>query len=203
MNRLDRLHRRSIYVVGTVLFLTGIAWAFLHYLSHFAGIDEHPATSAGAALMKVHGAAAMLALLLLGTLLAHHVDRGWKQSRNKASGITIIAITALLTITGYLLYYLGTEAPRRIASVVHLALGAVLPLPVLVHAYRMMRLRARRRIAFINRISASHPASRPGSQHLKLRLPSPAAALPRIRSPRSRPPPGRIRPGESPGRESG
>lgn len=39
--------------------------------------------------------------------------------------------------------------------------------------------------------------------HSTFRLPLPAAALRPIRSPRSLPPPGRIRPDESPGRESG
>lgn len=181
MNRLGRFHRRSVYAVGAGLFLTGIAWAILHYAPHLVGADERDARSDAATLMKVHGAAAMAALVLLGTLIFEHVGRGWRQARNKTSGIAIVVLSLFLAVTGYLLYYVGTEDARQIASYVHLALGAALPLPVLVHAFRMMRLRARRRF----------------------RLPSPAAALPRIRSPRSRPPPGRIRPGDSPGRESG
>lgn len=141
MNRLRRPQRCSVYLVGSLLLITGAAWAMLHYLPGRFGADERNAIAVNAALMKVHGAAAMLSLLLLGALLGQHVGAGWRSARNKLSGVTILTLAALLVVTGYLLYYAGAEETRRIASHLHLAFGAGLPIVVCVHALRLIRMR--------------------------------------------------------------
>jgi hypothetical protein len=45
----------------------------------------------------------------------------------------MLAISALLTLTGYLLYYAGAETARDIASYVHLTLGLALPIVLALH----------------------------------------------------------------------
>src|SRR5258708_26757084 len=86
--------------------------------------------------MKVHGGAAMLALLLLGALLASHVPAGWKDARYKKTGIAILAAAAWLIITGHVLYYAGDEAVRQAASYSHLRIRLALPLLLGFHLWR-------------------------------------------------------------------
>ena len=129
MNPLTRPHRALLYATGAILILTGIVWALLHYLA-----DERVAVPANALLMKIHGAAAMVALLLLGALLPH-VAAGWRLLRNRQSGITLITLNGLMIATGYLLYYAGGETLRQGASVLHLTLGTLLAVLLLAHSY--------------------------------------------------------------------
>jgi hypothetical protein len=129
MNPLARSHRALLYATAGILAATGIAWALLHYLA-----EERIAVPANALLMKVHGAAAMLALVLLGALLPH-IAAGWRLLRNRRSGIALLALNGLMILTGYLLYYAGGEALRQGASVLHLALGTFLAAVLLAHSF--------------------------------------------------------------------
>jgi len=83
----------------------------------------------------------MLALLLLGAVLASHLPTGWKDARYKRTGIGILAVAAWLMISGHLLYYSGDEAVRQAASYSHLGVGLAYPLlprlPRLAHSLTM------------------------------------------------------------------
>lgn len=162
MNRLRHFHRRTLYGVSWILLGSGLAWAILHFASAQIGIDEHSAATAGALLMKVHGAAAMLALILFGTLLSHHVGAGWKSGQNRVSGSAIAGISGLLILTGYLLYYVGDEALRQGVSWLHLAAGTLFPAALWPHVQRMIRLRFSQ---LGNRQSARHLRQRERDQH--------------------------------------
>lgn len=141
MNRLGLAHRRVIYAMVMALFFTGVAWAVLHYLNEVLGVDARQALAVNATLMKVHGGAAMIALVLMGTLLPRHVRIGWKLSLNSRSGVLILALCGVLAASGYLLYYAGGEAARYATSWIHLGVGVALPLPLAVHVWRLMRER--------------------------------------------------------------
>ncbi len=154
MNRIRHRQRHALYAVGAILAVTGAAWAALHYLPDWLGVSERDAVAVNASLMKVHGAAAMLSLLLLGSLLAEHVRAGWRAARNRASGVIMLLLSCALIFTGYLLYYAGAEGTRQVASVLHLGAGALLPLVVLGHALRLMRVRRRRARNHVNREKA-------------------------------------------------
>ena len=155
MNRLRRPHRYSLYLVGGVLLATGAAWAAFHYVPQWLGVDERSGIEINAALIKLHGAAAMFSLVLIGTTLARHVGAGWQAARNKLSGIAILALAVLLIITGYLLYYAGDEQLRETSSVLHLAAGVILPAFVIAHAWRLMRQR-RHHIAGLRALRRAH-----------------------------------------------
>lgn len=145
MNPLGDLQRRLLYAVGAALLATGAAWAVLHYAPSAVRLDERAAAAWAAALMEVHGAAAMLALVLFGSLFSRHIAHGWRLSRNTASGSLMVGLLLALAVTGWLLYYAGGEATRRAASWTHLAVGLAIPVPLIVHALRRMRQRARSR----------------------------------------------------------
>jgi hypothetical protein len=83
--------------------------------------------------MKVHGGAAMAVLVLIGMLLNVHVRFAWRARRNRANGSVFLSAFAVLTITGYGLYYAGGERLRAWTSWIHLAIGLVLPILLLIH----------------------------------------------------------------------
>jgi hypothetical protein len=111
LNRLHPAHRFALYGLFGALLATGIAWEAMR-----------PGPVAGA-VMKIHGAAGMLMLVVLGTLLMQHVPAGWAVRTNRQSGVLMLGALAWLAVTGYLLYYAGGEALRCYAAQSHLWVG--------------------------------------------------------------------------------
>jgi hypothetical protein len=128
--------RWLIYAALCALVLTGALWAVVHYFPAAAGMDELHAAKAASFLMKIHGAVAMAALILAGTLMCQHVPAGWKTGHNRLSGVLTLVVLSLLLVTGYLLYYAGSELYRAFASYVHLGVGLALSLPVIAHVWK-------------------------------------------------------------------
>jgi hypothetical protein len=96
-------------------------------------------------MLKLHGAAAMGALVLLGTLLPMHVKFAWRAGRNLRTGLSLLSVFLFLVLTGYGLYYFGGERLRYWTSAAHLWVGLALPLIMLVHVWRGKTTRPGRR----------------------------------------------------------
>jgi hypothetical protein len=128
--RLKPLHRRLLYFVLALLFLSGVAWAYWKYLAESPSDLE---VSGKAWAIKTHGAAAMGILVLIGMLLSGHVRLAWRARRNPINGSFFLGAFAVLTITGYGLYYAGSERLRAWASWIHVAVGLALPLLLILH----------------------------------------------------------------------
>jgi hypothetical protein len=126
LNRLATLQRRLLYWALGLLLASGGYWALIHYLGVRPWLGEP-------LLMKIHGGAAMAALVLIGGLVPGHVTIGWGLRRNRPSGTALLAVCGLLTVTGFFLYYTGDETARDAWSYVHLALGIFLPMALGVH----------------------------------------------------------------------
>ncbi len=132
--KLSRRHKAWLYSVLSVVYATGAAWAWLHYLR--APAAEFAARSAAEPwLMKLHGAGAMVILVVLGTLLPSHVRFAWHARRNRVNGVTLLAILAFLIASGYGLYYFGDERLRTWTSWSHLAIGLALPAMIVLHIW--------------------------------------------------------------------
>ena len=136
--RLRRLQSYFLYAVLVLVFLSGVAWAYWNYLA--ASPDDFE-MSAKAWAMKIHGAAAMAVLVLVGMLLNEHVRLAWRARRNRANGSIFLSAFAFLTITGYGLYYAGGERLRAWTSWIHLVVGLVLPILLLIHVLLGRRTR--------------------------------------------------------------
>jgi hypothetical protein len=91
--------------------------------------------------MKVHGAAAMATLVLVGMLLTSHVRFAWRARRNRGNGSLFLGAFGVLTITGYGLCYAGGERLRAWTSWIHLAVGLALPLLLILHIWLGKRTR--------------------------------------------------------------
>ncbi len=136
--RLKRLQRYSLYAVLALLFLSGVAWAYWNYLVSSPGDFQIGAKSWA---LKVHGAAAMAILVLIGMLLTGHVRFAWRARRNRGNGSLFLTMFAVLTVTGYGLYYAGGESLRAWTSWIHLAVGLALPFLLILHIWLGKRTR--------------------------------------------------------------
>ena len=119
-NRQHPAMRALVYAVLLALVATGLLWK----------VDLEPAL-----LMKIHGAAAMAAMVLFGALLARHVPCGWKKRANRISGTGVLVALLWLVVSGYALYYSGSEALRSFASQTHFWVGVALAVVFCVHQH--------------------------------------------------------------------
>jgi predicted small integral membrane protein len=129
--RLDPSFRYALYAAFAVLFVTGAGWLLADQMTEAASGEEWQ--MAAAYLLMTHGGAAMATLLLLGALVPLHVRRGWRASRNRITGTTMVTFNAALILTAFGLYYLGSEALRPWSSRLHIGVGLALPVLFLVH----------------------------------------------------------------------
>lgn len=132
--RLSRPLKAVVYLAFGVLVLTGAVLMFPDYLPTSDTWEKFPALS-----RKIHGGAAMLALLVLGALTAH-VKRGWKAAQNRLSGVVLLALNGFLIATGYGLYYAAEEDFRTWLIRWHgwIGLGTVVLLPAHVVVGRII-----------------------------------------------------------------
>jgi hypothetical protein len=124
--RLSPLTEFSVYLVFGLLLVTGVVWMWAQ-----SGLDDGSHVSS--LMLKLHGAAAMVALILLGALI-NHMRKGWKARKNHPSGLTLMLVILFLVITGYGLYYAGDEQLRSLISQWHAWIGLALFLLLPVHA---------------------------------------------------------------------
>jgi len=157
--RLSRRHRAWLHGTSAALFVTGVLWlAFRHFVRVPGEFGPQP-HALEPWWLKLHGAAAMAFLILLGTLLRGHIPRGWRLRRNRVSGAGLVSVNAVLIATGWALYYLGSESVRPVVSAVHWGLGLGLPAGLLWHARRGLKSRRARPP---RRLAGPGPAHHPG-----------------------------------------
>lgn len=120
-------------VSGGGLWLSGLAWVLLHYFGQVSG-DFGPETNPLEPwLLRLHGFAVIPALLGFGGMMVVHIPKGWKSKRQRIAGLALTAISSVLILSGYLLYYVGVEVVRDWASLIHWAIGLTLPAAFVWH----------------------------------------------------------------------
>lgn len=141
---LPKALRRLIYALLAGSVLTGSAF-FL--LSRFIEIEgefgpqKHPWQ---APLLAIHGAFAFLMLMVIGAMWLNHVPVGWRSGRSRKLGVTLVSLTALLAISGWLLYYAAGDEWRSLLGNLHFAIGLSLPLMLVLHVSLGRRARGAR-----------------------------------------------------------
>lgn len=129
--RLSTGHRKWLYWSGTALFATGAVWLVFHYFLRGHGDFGEVPHPLEVWWLRLHGACAMLMLIVLGSLLPLHVRRGWHQRKNLIPGCVVTGVALLLIVSGYALYYYGGEEARPWISAIHWIFGLGTP-PLLV-----------------------------------------------------------------------
>jgi len=115
--------RLSVYAVFGGVWLTGCAWWALH--RYFAireefGVARHPWEPTIASL---HGVLAIATAFLFGWVMARHGSEGWRQRKRRASGGALAAVVAVLSISGFALFFLIDADWQSDTAIVHDALG--------------------------------------------------------------------------------
>lgn len=141
---LSALHRRSLYVIAAGLVLSGAGWLVCHFVlavdPEMDGLP-HPMEPFW---LKLHGAAGMIGLLSIGTVIPAHAWRAWRARRNHGTGLVFGAALSVMAVTGWALYYVGSEAWRPAISAVHWAAGLSLVPALAWHVTAGRRLRGGR-----------------------------------------------------------
>jgi hypothetical protein len=138
--RLNSRFRFAVYAAVAVLFLTGIGWFAADWQKE--GVNGETWQQIVVYLLMLHGGAAMATLLLLGALIPVHVLRSWRSGKNLVMGSVMVILNAVLIVTAFGLYYLGSETVRPWMSWAHLAFGASLPVLLALHIFLGRRGRA-------------------------------------------------------------
>lgn len=171
---LSRRHRTWVYAGFGLVFLSGVCWIGAQlWLGDGGPFGESPSALSRWS-MQVHGAAAMLVLVLLGTLLPAHVQRAWRTRRSRWTGGAMLGVNSLLIVSGYALYYAGGESVRAIVSPLHWVAG--LGLPALL-GWHLWEARSRRPEKTRMRRGRTRPGAMPRQPAAPAATPPPAHRL--------------------------
>ena len=126
-------HRAVLYTTVGAVWLTGLGWLLLRKFGAGADAFGETANPLEPLILKAHGAAAMLFMVVFGTLIPVHMRRSWALKRNRASGAVLGGLCLFLIASGWGLYYLAGEGGRAVVARLHWALGLALPAVIFAH----------------------------------------------------------------------
>ena len=118
--RLEPNHRRLFYLVFAILWLSGALWLVAEWRK--PGDLGPVRTPVQTLSMKIHGAAMLGYLAMLGTLWTH-VRRGFALRANRLSGTLVIGVNVALLLSGWMLYYVTEDVLREWSSLIHWSIG--------------------------------------------------------------------------------
>ncbi len=138
---LSLIHRRCAYAALLLLFGSGLAhWVLHDWFQHQGEFGPEP-NPLEPLMLKLHGAAAMLGLAVLGSLVSTHIHRFWRLQRNRSAGGVFLVAALLLVLSGYGLYYFGGEQARALCRQVHIVIGLMALPAFFAHLWRGRALR--------------------------------------------------------------
>jgi hypothetical protein len=115
--------RACIYAIFGGVWLTGCAWwalrEFFAVPSDF-GVARNPWESTAGWL---HGVLAIATAFAFGWVLARHGSEGWQQRKRRISGGLLTCVVAVLSISGFALFFVTDGNWQADTARVHEALG--------------------------------------------------------------------------------
>ncbi len=134
-------HRLAAYGAFVLVVATGGVWTVCWHLLREDPEMRHPMEPW---LVKTHGAAAFVFLVLFGAALPQHAKMAWKARKNRAAGVALIAVCAASMLTGWMIFCIewAHDAVHWIHVVAGMALPIVLPWHI-VAGRRSMALKAK------------------------------------------------------------
>ena len=116
----------AIAIIVGINFISGAIYAVW-------GWAASPEMTAPHIVLKAHGISGIALQILLGFLIACHMQPAARARRNVASGLALASPLVLLVLSGAGLYYAGNESVRELCRWVHVCIGMMLPLPLVIH----------------------------------------------------------------------
>ncbi len=124
VGRLRRPQRLAVYWVSTFLVLTGLLWLYYFYfvrvVDQFGFENPHPLQSYW---LIGHALLALPAVWIFGSLWHIHIKLGWRARTRRWSGGTFWTLVLWMSLSGYSLYYIGSDDVRRWLSLSHWIAG--------------------------------------------------------------------------------
>ncbi len=80
-------------------------------------------------------------LITLGVLWRVHILRAWRLRKNILSGVLTLGVFLALIVTGWMIYYSGSDTVQKQASSWHTGLGLGISFLLLIHAILGWRAR--------------------------------------------------------------
>jgi hypothetical protein len=137
-------HRYLVWPIVAGVWLSGVLWLVFH--NYLVQRGEFGLTANPLELwwLRAHGAFAFASLWLLGFLSVAHVGARWEWRRQRRSGLILLGVYIWLVLSGYLLYYAGSDQLRAAVSLGHWTVGLAALFFLLLHRRIRRRLRAPR-----------------------------------------------------------
>ncbi len=134
-------HKKILYSVFTLLWLSGTLWLVFHYFMRVEGEFGITPHRAEIWWLRLHGLMVFVALVALGTVLPVHAKRAWQLKKNRQSGVVMKSLFLWLAVSGYALYYFASDSNENWLPVLHWGAGISVPFVIAMHI-RMGRKRS-------------------------------------------------------------
>jgi hypothetical protein len=115
--------RFAIYSIFGILWLSGCVWLVLDQFFESEGQFGPAPNHWEPPILLAHGIVAILSMYLLGWVTARHVLRWWPARLRRWSGATLAGIFALLSVSGFALFFVSDDRWQHGAAIAHDALG--------------------------------------------------------------------------------
>ncbi len=125
--------RLSVRLVALLLWITGGGWLIAHFFFQQSSDFGTQPSGWEPALLHAHGILAVGGVFMFGWIASRHMAERWNQSDGRVSGLTLAAATAILVISGYLLYYIADERFNLAIASTHEVLGVLALAFALIH----------------------------------------------------------------------
>jgi hypothetical protein len=120
---MSRRQRFAVYTVFGLLWVSGCWWLVLDRFftrpGQF-GPMPHPWEPA---MLLIHGVVAIVSMYVLGWVTARHVLRWWPAKLRRLSGGLLAALFAVLTLSGFALFFVSDDRFQRFSAASHDVLG--------------------------------------------------------------------------------
>lgn len=126
-------HRVALILSLTILWISGVLWLCIEYL------ELKDLNFLRALMMKLHGGAAIIFIMVFGALWLHFMV-GFVTKLRLKSGFTLLASSLLLIISGWILYYQPDGIIRSIAFWTHVVVGVFMPVLFALHIGNKIRI---------------------------------------------------------------
>lgn len=167
--RLGPRHKKLLHSGLILLWASGALWLLFHYFLQVDGDFGPQPHGLEIWWLRLHGLAAMLALMLLGSLLPSHVKLAWTRRKNRRTGLPMLAAWGWLAATGYALYYFSSDANAAWLPLLHWCVGLMLPAVLFAHL-KQARKRTNRPVTHpltipsLRVVSSARSSSQPARQ---------------------------------------
>jgi len=125
--------RFTIYFGFGSVWFSGCVWLVLRYFFETPtefGFTRHPWEPT---LLWIHGALSIAIVYLLGWIMARHASEAWRQHKRRASGGLLTLIVTVLSVSGFMLFFVSDEEWQTWATRVHEIVGLIVTLFAIEH----------------------------------------------------------------------